>query len=132
MKIINDKYIRETYADYDQRVIEFLSRIYTDVIANNEKLSNYFYCMIDLLATQLKLYYMSLDAIDADKKVSSEDSYKRTAKNPAIAVLNHAHQEIIDIMQKLSLSPFEQAKLKRIQNGDEDSSAEQLLNSLVE
>lgn len=132
MKIINDKYIRETYADYDQRVIEFLSRIYTDVIANNEKLSNYFYCMIDLLATQLKLYYMSLDAIDADKKVSSEDSYKRQAKNPAIAVLNHAHQEIIDIMQKLSLSPFEQAKLKRIQNGDEDSSAEQLLNSLVE
>jgi phage terminase small subunit len=86
--------------------------------------------MFDLLANQLKLYYLALDAIDAEKKVSSQDDYKRVSKNPAIAVLNHSHQEIINIMQKLSLSPFDKAKLKRVQNG-EDEDSEELLDKLI-
>ena len=127
-----DTYIQKTYADYDERVIIFLSRVFEDVKENNEKLNNYFYCCLDLLANQLKLYFLGIDAIDAEKKLSSTDDYKRVSKNPAIAVMNHAHQEILNILQKLSLSPFEKAKLKRIQNGGDDDSAEDLLKQLVE
>ena len=75
---------------------------------------------------------MSIDAIEAEKKVSSEDNYKRQAKNPAIAVMNNAHKEILNILQKLSLSPFEIAKLKRLNNAGDDESAEQLLKELTE
>ncbi len=131
MKLV-DKYIYENYNDYDDRVKVFLSRVFEDCKKNNEKLSNYFYVCLDLLAVQLKLYFMALDIIDEKKKLSSEDSYKRVAKDPSIAILNHAHQEILNILQKLSLSPFEQAKLKRLNNAGDDESAEQLLKSLTE
>lgn len=131
MKKIN-QYIKETYKDYDERVLLFLTRVYEDCMKNNDKLSNYFYCCLDLLAEQLKLYYLGVDAINANKNLSSTDDYKRVSKNPCIAILNHAHQEILNILQKLSLSPFEQAKLKRLNNGDGDESAEELLKSLTE
>jgi len=125
-----DNYIHNTYSGYDERVRAFLFRVYTDVKNNNESLSNYFYCMFDLLANQLKLYYLALDTLDSEKKVASEDAYKRVAKSPSIQVMNKAHEQIINIMQKLSLSPFDKAKLKRVQNGEDDDS-EELLDKLI-
>ena len=128
---LNLNNIPKIYKDYDQRVINFLCNVFEDINEDNPKINKYFYNVFDLLANQLFIYYTALDAIKADTKVSSEDSYKRTAKNPAIAVMNHAHQEILNIMQKLSISPFEQAKLSRLKNGDGDQDAEELLDSLV-
>ena len=45
--------------------------------------------------------------------------------------MNHAHQEILNIMQKLSMSPFDKAKLKRVQSGEDIDSAEALLDNLI-
>lgn len=130
MKTI-DPYIQKTYEGYDDRVLVFMSRVYEDCINNNDKLSNYFYCCLDLLATQLKLYFIASDIIDEQKKISSEDSYRRISKDPSISVLNKCHEQILNILAKLSLSPFEMAKLKRVQNGDGDQDAAELLDSLV-
>ena len=130
MKTI-DPYIQKTYGSYDDRVLIFMSRVYEDCINNNDKLSNYFYCCLDLLATQLKLYFIASDVIDEQKKISSEDSYRRISKDPSISVLNKCHEQILNILAKLSLSPFEQAKLSRLKNGDGDQDAEELLDSLV-
>ena len=130
MKTINE-YIQKTYGSYDDRVLMFMSRVYEDCINNNDKLSNYFYCCLDLLATQLKLYFIASDVIDEQKKISSEDSYRRISKDPSISVLNKCHEQILNILAKLSLSPFEQAKLSRLKNGDVDQDAEALLNNLI-
>ena len=130
MKTI-DPYIQKTYHGYDDRVLVFMSRVYEDCINNNDKLSNYFYCCLDLLATQLKLYFIASDIIDEQKKISSEDSYRRISKDPSISVLNKCHEQILNILAKLSLSPFEMAKLKRVQNGDGDQDASELLDSLI-
>lgn len=131
MKTI-DPYIQKTYEGYDDRVLMFMSRVYEDCINNNDKLSNYFYCCLDLLATQLKLYFIASDIIDEQKKISSEDSYRRISKDPSISVLNKCHEQILNILAKLSLSPFEQAKLSRLKNGDGDQDASELLKQLVE
>ena len=130
MKTI-DPYIQKTYEGYDDRVLMFMSRVYEDCITNNEKLSNYFYCCLDLLATQLKLYFIASDVIDEQKKISSEDSYRRISKDPSISVLNKCHEQILNILAKLSLSPFEQAKLSRLKNGDGDQDAQELLDNLT-
>ena len=130
MKTI-DPYIQKTYGSYDDRVLMSMSRVYEDCINNNDKLSNYFYCCLDLLATQLKLYFIASDVIDEQKKISSEDSYRRISKDPSISVLNKCHEQILNILAKLSLSPFEQAKLSRLKNGDVDQDAEALLNNLI-
>ena len=130
MKTI-DPYIQKTYGNYDDRVLVFMSRVYEDCINNNDKLSNYFYCCLDLLATQLKLYFIASDIIDEQKKISSEDSYRRISKDPSISVLNKCHEQILNILSKLSLSPFDKEKLNRLKNGDDTEDAEALLEKLT-
>ncbi len=130
MKTI-DPYIQETYKSYDERVLVFMSRVYEDVKDQNTKINNYFFVTLDLLANQLLLYFRALDAINADAALSTEDSYKRQAKSPNIAILNHAHQEIIKILDDYGLSPFASAKIKRLNNGDGAQDAEELLNNLI-
>lgn len=130
MKTI-DPYIQKTYEGYDDRVLVFMSRVYEDVKEYNTKINNYFFVTLDLLANQLLLYFRALDAINADAALSTEDSYKRQAKSPNIAILNHAHQEIIKILDDYGLSPFASAKISRLKNGDNDQDAEELLDSLV-
>lgn len=130
MKTI-DPYIQKTYESYDDRVLVFMSRVYEDVKEQNSKINNYFFVTLDLLANQLLLYFRALDAINADASLSTEDSYKRQAKSPQIAILNHAHQEIIKILDDYGLSPFASAKIKRLNNSDNDQDAEALLDNLI-
>jgi phage terminase small subunit len=130
MKTI-DPYIQKTYEGYDDRVLVFMSRVYEDVKEQNIKINNYFFVTLDLLANQLLLYFRALDAINADASLSTEDSYKRQAKSPQIAILNHAHQEIIKILDDYGLSPFASAKINRLKNGDGDQDAEELLDNLI-
>ena len=130
MKTI-DPYIQKTYEGYDDRVLVFMSRVYEDVKEQNAKINNYFFVTLDLLANQLLLYFRALDAINADAALSTEDSYRRQAKSPNIAILNHAHQEIIKILDDYGLSPFASAKISRLKNGDNDQDAEALLDNLI-
>lgn len=131
MKLTKD-IIQKRYSEYDKRIIDFLNNIYEDVKEQNNKINNYFFVTFDLLANQLLLYFRALDAIKTDAALSTEDSYKRTAKSPNIAILNHAHQEIIKILDDYGLSPFASAKIKRLKNeSTDDESAEKLLNSLI-
>ena len=123
--------ISKRYASYDARVIEFLSNVYEDVKKQNPNVNNYFLVTFDLLANQLKLYFMALDAINEDSTVAKEDAYKRVAKNPAIMVMNKSHEEIRKLLDDFSLSPFNIAKLKRVQNVDDDHSAEHLVADLI-
>lgn len=126
-----NNYIQETYTDCDERVKTFLSRVFEDCLAKNETLTNYFYCTLDLLKNQLVLYYMSVDAIEDAKKISSEDAYRRMAKHPAVAIMAKAHSQILDILEKLGLSPFSAAKIKRLNNDSDAESAEALLQNLI-
>jgi phage terminase small subunit len=130
MKLSKD-IISNRYKDYDQRIIDFLNNIYEDVRENNSKINNYFFVTFDLLANQLLLYFRALDAINNDAALSTEDSYKRQAKSPNIAILNHAHQEIMKILDDYGLSPFASAKIKRLNNVDDSESAQELLENLI-
>lgn len=131
MKLTKDL-IQNRYAEYDSRVIDFLNNIYEDIRKENKNISNYFLVTFDLLANQCKIYFMAIDAIDKENSISSEDHYKRVSKSPSIAILNHAHQEILKILDDYGLSPFSAAKIKRLnKGGDDDESAEALLNNLI-
>ena len=127
--MITEKSLSERYDEYDKRVIDFLVNI-TKSIKDKESNDEYYYCMYDLLAMQLHLYFKSCDQLMQIKELTSEDNYKRLAKSPLVSILQKCHTQILDIMQKLSLSPFEQARLKRVKI-DDDQSAEEILNKLI-
>lgn len=128
--MINESTIRQRYNKYDERVIEYLINISKSLKEQNVN-DEYYYCMFDLLVIQLHLYYSSCDQLMKLKDLTSEDNYKRLVKSPLIGVLQKCHSQILDIMQKLSISPIEKAKLKRLNTTDDDESAEELLNSLI-
>lgn len=130
MKLTKDL-IQNRYAAYDPRVIDFLNNIYEDIRKENKNISNYFLVTFDLLANQCKIYFMAIDAIDKENSISSEDAYKRVSKSPSIAILNHAHQEILKILDDYGLSPFSAAKIKRLNNDSDAESAEALLQNLI-
>ena len=129
--MINESTIRQRYNKYDERVIEYLINISKSLKEQNVN-DEYYYCMFDLLVIQLHLYYSSCDQLMKLKDLTSEDNYKRLVKSPLIGVLQKCHSQILDIMQKLSISPIEKAKLKRLNTADDDESAEELLNSLIQ
>lgn len=130
MKLSKD-IISKRYEEYDARIIDFLNSIYEDVKSQNKNISNYFFVTFDLLANQLLLYFRALDAISKDSELSTEDAYKRQAKSPHIAILNHAHQEIMKILDDYGLSPFASAKIKRLNRNTDEDGAEELLNELI-
>ena len=129
MKLTKDV-IQKRYNKYDERVIEYLINISKSLKEQNVN-DEYYYCMFDLLVIQLHLYYSSCDQLMKLKDLTSEDNYKRLVKSPLIGVLQKCHSQILDIMQKLSISPIEKAKLKRLNTTDDNESAEELLNSLI-
>lgn len=130
MKIFNDNILRERYQQYGNDTVEFLINIYNAVKELNDKTNDYYYCIFDLLATQVYLYFSTKNQLLGLKELTTTDAYQRAAKSPIISVLNKAHANIMDIMQKLSLGQMEQAKLSRLKNGD-DTDAETLLESLT-
>lgn len=123
--------IEEYFSSYDVRVREFLQDILIEVKKQEAEPNNYFGRMFELMAAQLQLYYLSRDQLFALKDFTSEDSYKRLSKSPLVKIMNDAHKEVIKIMNDFGLSPFSKAKIKRLNVGADDESAEALLNNLI-
>jgi phage terminase small subunit len=131
MKMINS-YIQEHYEDADDRIKIKLSRVYDEVEKNNpSNINNYFFNTLDLLCAQYEVFFMSYDALRQAGKVNQDDRYHRQAKNVNITVMTRASKEILDIMDKLSISPVIKAKVKKLNKEDYSESAEDLLNELI-
>lgn len=121
--------IKTLYSEYDNRVIEYLENVLCDIKDSKGVINNYTKCIFDLLATQLQIYYASVDQLMKLSDLTSEDSYRRVSKSPVVSILNKSHSNILDVLNKLSLSPFESAKLKKL-NKDDDTD-ENLLDKLI-
>lgn len=132
MKNFNEIILKKRYQQYGDDTVEFLINAYNAVKELNNKTNDYYYCIFDLLATQVYLFFSTKNQLLGLKDLTTTDAYQRAAKSPIISVLNKSHSNIMDIMQKLSLGQMEQAKLKRLNNGGEDESAQDLLNKLTE
>lgn len=131
MKMINT-YIKEHYADVDDRIKMKLNRVYEEVEKNNPgNINNYFFNTLDLLCAQYEVFFLSYDALREAGKVNQDDRYHRQAKNINITVMTRASKEILDIMDKLSISPVIKAKVKKLNKEDDSESAEELLNNLI-
>ena len=118
--------IIKKHSDLDSRIIEFLNYVVDDIECNN----NYSKIILNMLIPQLIIYYKALDVIKANKEVSHKDDYSRISKSPEIAVLQKSNDQILNLLDKLALSPLEKAKVKKL-NKDEGEDAKKLLEDLI-
>lgn len=115
----------------DNRIIEFVDAITNDIKNKNIAVTEYLKCILSMLVVQLGLYFKAIDQINKEDKVSSTDDYKRVAKSPAISVAEKAHDKILELMDKISLSPLAEAKIKKLSSNDSETSAQELLDDLI-
>ena len=127
--MIDQNSIIARYGKYSDEVIDYIINI-NNLIKDKDN-DAYYYCIYDLLSTQLFLYFSAKNELLENTKLTTTDSYARTAKSPLVGLLNRCHANILDIMQKLSLGKMEQAKLKRLNKNDDDESAQQLIDKLI-
>ena len=114
----------------DERVIDFMDNITTDIKNRKIAVTEYLKVILSMLVTQFVLYIKAVDQINKEEKVSSTDDYKRVAKSPAISVAEKAHDKIVELLDKISLSPLAEAKVKKL-NKDDDADAKDLLEDLM-
>lgn len=122
--------IISNFGNLDSRVESFLKKTITDINTKGIKVTDYTKMILELLVVQLVLYYKAFDEINEDTSVSSEDSYNRKAKSPAISIMQKANDQILVLLDKIALSPLSSAKVKKLNKNDEDD-AQELLEALI-
>lgn len=111
----------------DSRIESMLDCVINSLDPNHK--GDYSKIILTMLVPQLILYFQALDEINTNKKLSTSDVYSRTAKSPEIQVLQKCNDQILNLLDKLCLSPLEKSKLKRLNKDDE--SARELLDALI-
>ena len=111
----------------DSRIESMLDCVINSLDPNHK--GDYSKIILTMLVPQLILYFQALDEINTNKKLSTSDVYSRTAKSPEIQVLQKCNDQILNLLDKLCLSPLEKSKLKRLNK--EDGSAKELLDALI-
>lgn len=112
----------------DKRIIEFLELV--TIAVEERDISAYSKIILKMLIPQLVIYYKALDIMQQNKDVAHQDVYNRISKAPEIQVMQKANDQILNLLDKLALSPWEKAKIKRI-NKDDGETANELLASLI-
>lgn len=121
MKLIKND-VLEKFETYDDRVKNNMSLIIDELISKKTKVSSYLLIILELLATQYTIYYRALDALNESSTLTGRDAYKRKNKVPELAALQKAYTEIIRLLDKLALSPIEDARLKKLKENSYDDS----------
>ena len=132
MQKLTREVLNETNKDLDPRIVNYLDNVVVDLMTHQkENITLYTKEILILLVAQLILYFKSFDAIFSADNLSSTDAYKRTAKSPEINILQKAHDQILNLFDKLCLSPMGKVKLSKLTQLDEEQTAKDLLNDLT-
>lgn len=132
---INKKEVLKSFMDYDQRTQDMLEIILKEVSKQGKELSEYALVIFQLLAIQFEIYYKSYDQLDGNI-VNETKVGERTimAPKPQLDALQKANSQINKMLLQLGLSPLEKAKIKKLNNTEENTkaSAQDVLNKLME
>ena len=124
--------VLENFKTYDVRVKNNLSLIIDELISKKTKVSSYLLIILELLSTQYTIYYRALDQINTSSDLTGHDSQKRKSKIPELSALQKAYTEIIRLLDKLALSPIEDARLKRLKEKSSEEEANDAYDALYE
>lgn len=116
MTQLNSENVYERYAKYDKRVADFIALILQDLEKNYTKgIPTSFISTFDLMATNLKLYFITADMLDEVNNPLALNKVKNTLLQTS-AFINK-------LASSMGSSPTDKARIKRlnqtVDNGDE-------------
>lgn len=117
------------FNNLDNRVIKFIDRTIVD-LSKNEEITEYGKSLLGMLVMQLIVYYKAVDEVIKSTQLRNEDVY-RTSKSPELQVLQKTHDQILSILDKLAISPYNKAKVKKLNSNDDGEKARELLADII-
>ena len=126
--------ILKSFDNYEPRVLDFLEYVLDELKAKDKIINNYTLVILQLLASQLSVYFKAQDEIVTNVTETSDTKYGSVRKvKPEVVVFNQTHKEITRLLDKLCISPLEKAKVKRLNSTEENNQAEgtQILGNLL-
>ena len=111
--------ILKNYNNLDDRVILYMKRITNMVLQMDRNVSDYTKSILSMLVVQLIIYYKAIDDV-IETDVTHEDKYERKAKSPNIVVLQTANDKILNLLDKIGLSPLVAAKIHKLKQNHID------------
>lgn len=119
------------YKDLDPRIILYLEHVVNEI--GKDKVTDYTKVILGMLVPQLIIYYRSLDELNTKNDLTNENKYYGKSKSPVIIIMQKANDQILNLLDKISLSPMTKAKIKKLNTTEENttSSGEKVLNKLI-
>lgn len=119
------------YKDLDPRIILYLEHVVNEI--GKDKVTDYTKVILGMLVPQLIIYYRSLDELNTKNDLTNENKYYGKSKSPVIIIMQKANDQILNLLDKISLSPMTKAKIKKLNTTEENtnSSGESVLNKLI-
>lgn len=119
------------YKDLDPRIILYLEHVVNEI--GKDQVTDYTKVILGMLVPQLIIYYRSLDELNTKNDLTNENKYYGKSKSPVIIIMQKANDQILNLLDKISLSPMTKAKIKKLNTTEENtnSSGENVLKKLI-
>lgn len=123
--------LTQDYKNLDKRVIRYLESIVLEIKTTKNQFSEYTKSILVMLVPQLIIYFKALDSLESEDELTNENKYYGKSKSPVIIILQKANDQILNLLDKIAISPLSAAKIKKLNKSDDDESGKELLNSLI-
>lgn len=124
--MIQKEDIKTMYSDSDPRVIEFLENI---IIGLNGSLPDYMKTNLDLLNTQLRIYFKALDRVYKEDLVMT--TQKGPKPNPILDILQRTHSRILELMKEAGITRASKTRIERMMRSDNTEDTDKLIEMLT-
>ena len=120
--MIKKEDIKKLYKGSDKRAISFMENI---VVGMGGNIPDYIQTNLDLLSTQLSIYYKAKDIMENEPLITT--TQKGPRQNPALDVMQRAHSRILEILKESGITKNSKARIKRL-----DTQQTQETSALIE
>ena len=123
--------LTKDYKNLDPRVVNYLKSVISEINTVNKHITEYTKAILVMLVPQLIIYFRALDSLEAEDGITNENKYYGKSKSPVIIILQKANDQILNLLDKIAISPLSAAKIKKLNSVDSDKLAEEAYEDLI-
>lgn len=119
--------IDEMFKDYDPRVKDMLYCVLEDLQHQYKIIPNYFRIILELLSTQLDIYFKAKDKY----RNNTEHTGDNRTKSTEYVQIQGTHDKILTIMRELGMTVVTKKKLEKLSSLSSSSTINDVYDALV-
>jgi len=119
--------INDMFNDYDPRVKDMLYCVLEDLQHQYKIIPNYFRIILELLSTQLDIYFKAKDKY----RSNNEHTGDNRTKSAEYVQIQGTHDKILTIMRELGMTVVTKKKLEKLSSLSPSSTIDDVYNAMV-